>query len=151
MKRLQLLFAICLACVGGQPSTDADSRTFYLQLIRGNDEDKPPLPNAGPIGLKLHAKLHSVCKWKYYWELNRIAVVIKPGQKVRRRMSPEREIEIELWDSQRMAARIFLNGQLVQSRTQPAEAAFLITGGDKGENQSWFIVVRRDKPLDPES
>jgi hypothetical protein len=63
-------------------------------------------------------------------------------------MSPEREVEIELWDSQRMAARIYFNGKLTRSRIQPAEGAFYIAGGDKGETQSWFIVVRRDRPLD---
>jgi len=151
MKQLLVLFAILLVCVDGQLATAADDRSFYLQLIRGNDQDKPPTPNAKPVGPKLHAKLHSVCKWKYYWELKRVIVVVKTGQKVRMRMSLEREVEVELWDSHRMAARIFLNNKLVQSRTQPAEAAFCITGGDKGENQSWFIVVRRDKPLDSDS
>jgi hypothetical protein len=148
MKRLLVLFALLLVGPGCQPATDAPGLTFYLQLIRGNDQEVPPTADAKSIGPKLEERLRSVCKWKRYWELNRDLVVVKPGQKVRKRMSPEREVEIELWDSQRMAARIYFNGKLTRSRIQPAEGAFYIAGGDKGETQSWFIVVRRDRPLD---
>src|ERR1019366_635533 len=102
---------------------------------------------ARPIGPKLSERLHSVFKWKRYWELNRDSVVVRPGQKVRTRLSPEREVEIELVGSRRMSARIYVNGKLTRSRTQPAEGAFYVAGGDKGEAQSWFIVVRRDRPL----
>ena len=151
MKQLLALFVLLLTGLGCQPATDSPGINFYLQLIRGNDQDTPPIADAKPIGPKLSEKLRSVCKWKSYWELKRDSVVVKPGQTVRKRLSPEREVEIELWDSQRMATRIYTNGKLTRSRTQPAEAAFFIAGGDKGEHQSWFIVVRRDRPLDPEA
>jgi hypothetical protein len=150
MKRLLILFALLLTGPGCQPTTEAPGLTFYLQLVRGNDQDAPPTTDAKPVGPKLSERLRSVCKWKRYWELKSDSVVVKPGQKVRKRMSPEREVEVELLDSRSIAARIYLNGELTRSRTQPAEAAFFIAGGDKGENQSWFIVVRRDRPLDPE-
>jgi len=150
MKQLLALFALLLVGPGCQPATNDAGLTFYVQLVRGNDQDTPPTPDAKPIGPKLSERLHSVLKWERCWELKRDSVVVKPGQKVRKRMSPEREVEIELWDSQRMAARIYLNGKITRSRTQPTEAAFDIAGGDKGEDQSWFIIVRRDRPTDSE-
>jgi hypothetical protein len=150
MKRLLVLLAFLLLGPGCRPASDEPGLTFHLQLIRGSDQDTPPTSDAKPTGPKLRGRLHSVFKWKNYWELKRDSVVVKPGQKVRKRMSPEREVEIELWDSQRMAVRIFLNGKLTRSRTQPAEGAFDVVGGEKGQDQSWFIVVRRDAPLDPE-
>ena len=150
MKRLLFLLALLLAGPGCGPATNDPGITVYLQLIRGNDQDTPPTADARPIGPKLSEDLHSVFKWRRYWELKRDSVVVRPGQKVRRRMSPEREVEIELLDSQRMAARIYLNGKLTRSRTQPAEGAFYVAGGDKGEGQSWFIVLRWDRPLDAE-
>jgi hypothetical protein len=90
-----------------------------------------------------------VWKWKHYWELKRDSVVVKPGQKVRKRMSAEREVEIELRDVQTMTARVYFNRRVTRCRSQPVEDAFYVTGGDNGRDQSWFIVVRRDRPLDP--
>ncbi len=119
-------------------------------MIHGNDNDTPPTLDAKPIGPRLNERLRSVWRWKHYWELKRDSVVVKPGQKVRKRMSAEREVEIELRDLRRMTARIYFNGRLTRSRNQPAEGAFYISGGDKGQDQSWFIVVRRDRPLDSE-
>jgi hypothetical protein len=128
---------------------DKPGLTFYLQTIHGNDDDAPPTPDAKPIGPKLNEKLRSVWKWKHYWELKRDSAVVKPGQRVRKRMSAEREVEIELTDLRTMTARIYFNGRLTRSRNQPAEGAFCIAGGDEGKDQSWFIVVRRDRPVDP--
>ncbi|HXR07878.1 MAG TPA: hypothetical protein VN765_11150 [Candidatus Acidoferrum sp.] len=148
MKRLLVILALILVGPGCRPARDKSALTFYLQTIHGNDEDRPPTPEARPIGAKLDHRLRSVWKWKHYWELKRDLAVVKPGQRVRRRMSAEREVELELADLRSMTARIYFNGRLTRSRTQPAEGAFYIVGGDEGQDQSWFIVVRRDRPLD---
>jgi hypothetical protein len=149
-KRLLVLLAFSLIGPGCRPAANDVGLTFYVQLVRGGDQDTPPVPDAKPIGRKLSQQLRSVFKWKNYWELKRDSIVVRQGQKARRRMSPEREVEIELLGSQRVAARIYANGKLTRSRRQPAEAAFFVAGGAEGENQSWFIVVRRDRPLDSE-
>jgi hypothetical protein len=146
MKRLLVLISLLLAVVGCRPTTSEPKVTFYLQFVRGSDRDTPPTAEAKPIGPKLNYKLRSVWGWKSYWELKRDSIVVSPGQRARKRLSPEREVEIELLDPHRMAARIYLNGTLTRSRTQPAERAFCISGGDEGRDQSWFIVVRRDPP-----
>ena len=151
MKRLLVILALLLVGAGCQPARDKSGLTFYLQTIHGNDEDRPPTPEARPIGAKLSHRLRSVWKWKHYWELKRDSALVKPGQRVRKRMSPEREVELELADARSVTARIYLNGRLTRSRTQPAEGAFYIAGGDAGQDESWFIVVRRDRPLDSDS
>ncbi|MGO9204406.1 MAG: hypothetical protein ACLQM8_28125 [Limisphaerales bacterium] len=148
MKPLLVTLALILAGPGCQPAMDKPGLTFYLQMICGNDRDTRPTPDARPVGPRLNERLRSVWKWKHYWEIKRDSVVVKPGQRVRKRMSAEREVEIELRDLQRMTARIYFNGRLTRSRSQPAEGAFYIHGGDEGQDQSWFIVVRRDRPAD---
>jgi hypothetical protein len=150
MKRLLVLLAFLLLGPGCRPATDDPGLTFYLQLIRGSDQNTPPTPDAKPIGPKLAERLYSVFKWKNYWELKRDSVVVRQGQRIRKRMSPEREVEIELLDSQKMCVRNYVNGRLTRSRYQPAADAFYVAGGDKGEDQSWFIVVRRERPSDSE-
>ena len=141
MKRLLVILALILVGPGCQPARDKSG-------LNGNDEDRPPAPESRPIGAKLDHRLRSVWKWKHYWELKRDSAVVKPGQRVRRRMSAECEVELELADLRSMTARIYFNGRLTRSRTQPAEGAFYIAGGGEGQDQSWFIVVRRDRPLD---
>ena len=70
MKQLLALFALLLVGPGCQPATNDAGLTFYVQLVRGNDQDTPPTPDAKPIGPKLSERLHSVLKWERYWELN---------------------------------------------------------------------------------
>ncbi len=126
-------------------------KTYYVQLLRGNDEEAPPAPGARAVGPKVTERLQSVLRWKHYWELQRDSVVVPCGCTVRKRISPERAVEIErpLPPSENIAVRVYVNGKLNQSRIQPASGAFFITGGDKGRDQSWFIVVREDSPVEP--
>jgi hypothetical protein len=143
---LPILMVLLLAGAGCQKTSDTGVR-FYLQWVQASDQKTPPTPSAAPAGRILCSKLGRVFKWKDYWELGRDSVVLRPGQKASRRVSPEREVELEMLGPERLAVRIYLNGKLVRSRTQPANAAFCVTGGDTPGNQAWFIVVRRDAPL----
>jgi hypothetical protein len=87
-----------------------------------------------------------VFKWKNYWEVKRVSIVLKPGQKVTRRMSANREVQLELLPAEKLVMRIYKDGKLTRCRTQPAEATFCIAGGDFMKDQSWFMVVRSDPP-----
>lgn len=149
MKRLLSLSLLLLLGCGCHKAATGPGTTFYVQLVRGNDQENPPTPGARPAGPKLSKRLQCVCRWKHYWELNRGVVVVRHGEAVRTRVSPEREVEIQLLDAQNMATRIYRDGELIRSRKAPVAGTFDITGGDSGNHQSWFIVVRQDKPLDP--
>jgi len=127
--------------------TKNGQQVFYVQFVIGGDQDKLPFASAKPIGPKLEKKLRGVFRWKRYWEVNRDSVVLASGQMARRKVSSDREVEIERLDSEKFAVRIYHDGKLTRNRTQPSEGAFCITGGGAGADQSWFIVVRRDRPV----
>src|ERR1051326_4787628 len=97
---------------------------FYIQFVLGSDRDNLPVETANPIGPKLEERLRGVFRWKRYWELNRDTVVLVPRQMARRRVSSEREVEIERLGSQRIVVRVYLEGKLSRSRTEPSEGAF---------------------------
>ncbi len=124
--------------------------TFYLQQVRGNDLPTPPIPGAKPIGPKLSKQLRSVFKWEHFWELKRDSITLKAGEKARKRMSAEREVEIERLDAKKVEIRIYRDGKLRRTATQRVDTRFAIFGGEKGPDQSWFMVVRRDEPQVPE-
>jgi hypothetical protein len=121
---------------------------FYLQLVLASDGSSSRPHDAKPVGPKLSEKLSSVFKWKNYWELRRDSMVVRQGEKVRKSMSPEHAVELELLDPEKVGIRIFLNGELARTRTQPVKNAFCVTGGRhiKDQSLSWFVVVRTDEP-----
>ena len=157
MTKLLSIFGISLLAVLLLPVTachraaEDSGKRFYVQLVRGNDQESPPAPGARVVGPRVSERLQSVLRWKHYWELQRDSVVVPCGHCVRKRISLEREVEIERPrpPSETIAVRVYVDGRLSQSRTQPVDGTFFITGGDKGRDQSWFIVVRDDPPPDP--
>ncbi len=148
-KLLSVISVALLLGAGCRPGAEEAGKRFYVQLVRGNDQEQPPVPGATMAGPRVTERLQGVLRWKHYWEVERDSLVVSTGHKVRKRISPEREVEIEMSQSQDVAVRIYMNGKLAQIRKQPATGAFFITGGDKGKDQSWFIVVRDDEPLNP--
>lgn len=130
--------AVCLA--EGQPVT------LYTQVIRGTDQDKPPQAGWKPIGPKLSSRLCPKFRWNYYWEVSRREVSVRPGKPIRIRLTPEREIEIELRGTGESEIRLFSAGKLTRKSRQLAKSDMTIMGGGWEEPESWFIVVRRDKP-----
>ena len=161
MMRRVLVVLLLAGVVGGdafaadtgtvaRAEAPAPSRTtFYLQLIRGNSESTAPAPGAKLIGPKLSQKLSPVFKWSNYWEIKRDSVDLEVGKSVRKKLSAEREVEVELLKTQDVAVRVIRNGKPTRETRQGAANAFVICGGDKEEDQSWFIVVRRDNPSQP--
>lgn len=146
MKRIAFLLAFLLVGLGFATAADEPAVTFYLQLVRGNDSAAPPAPDARPLGPKLSGCLRSIFKWEHYWELKRDAVTLPPGGKIRRRMSADREIEVERLDAEKAVVRIYCEGRPTRVATQNVKTRFAVIGGEKGQDQSWFIVVRRDEP-----
>jgi hypothetical protein len=146
MKRLAMFVIVLLAI---SPIVRAETRndgfTFYVQLIQGTDTESPPAAGATLIGDALGQRLH-MFKWKNYWELKRQTVHLNIGDKTRQRLTKNRDVEIALPTADNMTVCIYLKGKLTRKRTQRVKTAFYIAGGEKDEAQSWFIVVRHDKP-----
>jgi hypothetical protein len=120
--------------------------TFYVQLIRGNNEDSPPVPGARVIGPKLSKSLHSVFKWKSYWEVSQREVVVAPGSKAKVSLSKERAVEIDLSQPKKTTVTAISDNQPVCRTTQHIDRNMTIIGADRDTNSAWFVVVRRDKP-----
>ena len=144
---------LAIALLGIAPARCADSsrEIVYVQLLRGSDDDSPPTPQAKLIGAELDHRLHAVFKWKNYWEIQRQCLAVKVGQKLRAPVGAGREVEILLSQSGEMRVSLYIDGKLVRRRRQAARTRFYITGGDRDGSQSWFIVVRRDKPMEREA
>ena len=147
MKRLALLLLVMMAATPSRAAAGNEAVTFYVQLIRGTDDASPPAPGAQPAGPALSRRLE-MFRWKNYWEVERRTVVLNAGGKSRQRMTPRREVEIVLSTPREMIVSIYADGKLTRRRTQAVESAFYIAGGDSEPAQSWFIVVRRDKPAE---
>jgi hypothetical protein len=141
MWGLLALFGANAACLaGGEPVV------FHAQLIRGTDQVQPPERTWRPVGPKLSQKLCPKFRWKFYWEVNRQTLSVPSGKATRIRLSPEREIEIDLSAGSESEIRLYTRGRQVRKSRQSLQANMTIMGGGWEEKDCWFIVVRRDKP-----
>lgn len=120
--------------------------TFYAQLIRASDQDLPQNVSWRPVGPKLSRQLCPKFRWKNYWEVNRHTMKLSSGGKARVKLNAEREVEVELKSPTESEVRLFHGGKLVQKSKQSLESSMSIMGGTRENDESWFVVVRRDKP-----
>jgi hypothetical protein len=120
--------------------------TLYAQVIRGTDREESPQAGWKPVGPKLSQRLCPKFRWSHYWEVSRRAISVRPGRSVRLKVTPEREIEIDLAGSGESEIRLYSAGKLVRKSKQPAESQMTIMGGAWEQHEGWFIIVRRDKP-----
>jgi hypothetical protein len=129
-------------------AADAPEATFYVQLIRGSDSDKPEDPACKPVGAKLGKVLRGVFRWKNYCEVKRETVMLSKGKVARLRLTAERELELKCLEPPNTQIRLFYKGQLARCSHQPITEHMCILGGDSTGGDPWFVVVRRDKPQD---
>lgn len=146
MSRLFLILLTAVMVQSVSFAADVPRATFYIQLIRGSNDPKPPVANAKLIGPKLTQRLNPIFKWTNYWEVKRETIELEPGKRVRKTLAPERDVELELAGEQQMVVRIYKEGKAVREVHQSTESRFIIAGGDKDSDQSWFVVVRKDNP-----
>jgi hypothetical protein len=142
------IYLCALALLGSSVALSAPEErlTYYVQLIQGNDEDQPPAPGAKAIGPKLSKSLHSVFRWKRYWEISRQEVAVAAGARTKLVLSKERIVEIDLSQPKKRKVTAISKNKPICSTTQPAGEAMTIIGADRDTRSSWFVVVRRDKP-----
>ena len=134
--------------LNGTPPADHQSNTFYVQLVRGTNEDAPPQPGSRPVGIKVARHLKAALTWKNYWELNCRQVAVCSGKATRVCLSKDRQVEIELTRRNRRKVTAFENGRVVQRMLRPAGEGMTVIGGERDKESAWFIVVRRDRPAD---
>jgi len=133
---------------GNMRAADAAAgRTYWVQLVRGTDDKNPPTAGCKPIGPKVAKVFLPVFKWSHYWEMSRQETVVEVGSKAVVQLSPQRSVEIDLTDPKKRKVTAFEGTKPVYKVTDPVGNAMTIIGGERSTNSSWFIVVRRDKPI----
>jgi hypothetical protein len=148
MRRSVVILVILACALASRASAGTGATTFYVQLIRGTESLRPPVPGCKQVGSKLAEAFRPVFKWRTYWEISRQEVALVQGQATRVRLGNGREAEIALRNSKERSVAAFQNGQLVDRTISPTGEAMTIIGGNRDGKSAWFIVVRRDKPGD---
>jgi hypothetical protein len=148
MRRTILAVLFVAFILNGTPPAEHHPNTFYVQLVRGNNDDAPPQPGSRPVGIKVARHLRSALNWKNYWEVNRQQVAVCSGKAARVCLSKERAVEIDLSNRNRRKVTAFENGRIVQRLCRPVGGGMTVIGGERDEGSAWFIVVRRDPPAD---
>lgn len=146
MRRLMVILMLTAVALAGETRAAAQATTFYVQLIRGTDTEKPPEPRCKCVGRKLADRFRPVFKCKAYWEMNQQQVTLSPGRVARVRLGNGREAEIDLRSPKARKVAAFQKGQLVDRTIMPQGEGMTIIGGSREDRGVWFIVVRRDKP-----
>ena len=147
--RLTSLIGLMLVLSGSDVrvhGADGNGGTYYIQLVRGTVDDKPPAAEARPIGPKVARCFQPVFKWGYYWEMNRREIILPAGRVTRIQLNPERAVELDLTEPGKRKVKTFEGTKPVCSVVNMAGDRMSIVGGDRTANSSWFIVVRRDMP-----
>ncbi len=146
--RLNHGFGLCLFLAAAFWLQAAEEKPvlLYVQLIRGTNDEKPPEKNAKRVGPKLSQLLTPVFRWKHYWEVRQEEVKVSPRQTLKLGLKV-RDLEIKLQPDGQLELRLFTNGKLVRTSRQKLKADTMeIMGGNKEDDNAWFVVVRRDKP-----
>jgi hypothetical protein len=126
---------------------EAERLDFYVQLVSGSTTNKPPVVEAKRVGQKLSQKLQPVFNCEHYWELSQHHVQIKTGEKTRVQLDKQHAVEIDLREPGKRIVTSFRHGKQISRCTRPIGEAMTISGGDHDSQNKWFIVVRRDKPV----
>jgi hypothetical protein len=146
MKWLLVILMLGVATAAGRAGSKTEPVAYYVQLIRGSDQDHLAESNGKRIHPHLAEAFHSVFKWKTYWEISSRHVELEAGRATRVRLNPEREVEIDLTDPSLRAVTAFLNGKRIQRTVSPRSEQRTLIGGDRDGNSAWFIVVSRNSP-----
>ena len=141
---LGLLAAFGILAVAG---ADHAPVKYYVQLIWGTNGEKPPECPFRAVGPRLEKKLSRVFQWKHYWEVNCQEVTVSKGKLGKLRLSDKCQVEIEFVSDQLREVRLYGKGKHVESSRRPIDRKGMsIHGGGTQVGDSWFVVIREDKP-----
>jgi len=150
---LSALICLMLGAVSGSeagaPETEGQPLTYYVQLIRGTDQAHRQEAAWKPIGPKLANRLSPVFRWRNYWEVSCQPVSVEKGKVSRCHLSDVRGVEIALINPSEIEIKLYLKGVLMEKSRQLVRTHMAIMGGDRTKDESWFVVVRREKPQYP--
>ena len=146
MNRAGLLLLFCFSMAVVRAASPEET-TYYVQVIWGTDKDRPPGADHREIGPKLSAKLSPVFRWKHYWETECRKVQLSNTKVTKVSLADNRTLEIERLKSGDLEVRLYRRSGLVTKTRQPRNECMAILGGEKTSRDSFFVVVRPDKPV----
>ena len=138
---LGLLAAVALA----QAAPEPPATQLYVQLIRGTPGDKPAAEPWKPVGPVLRARLHPIFRWSHYWEVRRDNVNLVKQKPLGLKLNPELALQVEWTGDKQREIRLYRNGELTRRHRDMLDS-LAILGGDRESGESWFVVVRPDRP-----
>lgn len=146
--RLSLLVLLVVG-LSSAAQTNDEPIPYYVQLIWGNNGERPEPAHFRRVGPKLKSELSHVFQWQRYWEVNRHVVELRSGKSASVRLSPDCEVRIDLSSRGLRETRIYGKGILVARLRQKAEChAMTVHGATIETGDSWFVVVREEAPPD---
>ena len=145
MKRL-VMICCAAAALCGQGLRAEEARTYYFQMIRGSDHALPLTGDVKAIGPKLRNQLEAKFRWKHWAEISRGKCIVATNLSASIRLPEKREMQLQLINPKTLEARLYRGKDLVRTTKEDADAKSIIMGGDQGKDQSWFIIIRSDKP-----
>jgi hypothetical protein len=89
--------------------------------------------------------LEAKFRWKSYSELAHGECSVSELKTTSIKLPEKREMQLQL-SGKSIETRLYRDGQMVRKSRENANSKLLIMGGDQGPTDSWFIVIRRDKP-----
>ena len=129
------------------PAAESASQRYFVQVVVGNDNPKPEKPTQRAIGPSLHTLLAGPFRWQHYWEVSCHEVTVAPGRPASLQVTKERKLEIEFITPTRREVRLYVDGKLTRSSKRPvSNHKMAVHGWDGDQKQSWFVVIREDKP-----
>jgi len=146
-----LMLSAVSASEAGAPGAEGQPLIYYVQLIRGTDQEHRQEAAWKPIGPKLANRLSPVFRWRNYWEVSCQPVFVEKGKVSRCRLSDVREVEIALINPSEIEIKLYLKSVLMEKSRQLVRTHMAIMGGDRIKDESWFVVVRREKPQYPQA
>jgi hypothetical protein len=144
--------ALLLVCVLSTllSAAAAETKTLYVQVILGSDQDKPANSNYKEVGPKLSAKLSRLFRWKHYWETDRKKIEFNPAKPTKLPLGSQRTLELERLKTGELEVRLLRRSGLVTKARQPSKGGMAILGGEESSKDSFFVVVRSDEPTNRE-
>ena len=146
LHRLLCSFIPFLVAVGVAVAAESADLVFQVHLIRGTGGELPSPQKGKLVAPKLDAQFRRIFAWKAFWEMHHQQIRLAPGKKARIRLSPQREVEIDLGESGKRAVAAISDGKVISRIRDRIDAPMTLIGGDRDPKSSWFIVVRADKP-----
>jgi hypothetical protein len=139
-------FAVLALLSALNAPAQTDPVRYYIQLVRGTDGVASTPAGVRKVGPKLERQFHRMFRDKAYWEITCRQLNVAPGHSCKIELDNGREVEISLTSTKRTVTTFF-KGQLVDRARIPRGEAMTVIGSGQEEGNSWFVVVRRDKPV----